>query len=111
MAQLLQLYYEAMNAHNVTLATSFLADDILVTFPENERNWSGIEKAWSKFSVMFERMPTFKGSFDVSSIAEEGDRTVAQVSCEFVCESTAHNSTRDMIYHIKNGKIIEIHHL
>ena len=44
-----------MNAHDTSLAISFLADTVDVTFPEMERNWTGKDTAQMKFDGMFER--------------------------------------------------------
>ena len=65
MAQVVGDYYAAMNAHVVDRALSFLHPNVLVTFPEQERNWRGVEAAREKFGGMFERMPGFTGSFEV----------------------------------------------
>ena len=42
-SSILQLisYYDAMNAQDLTKVLTFLDDEVVVTFPENERNWSG----------------------------------------------------------------------
>ena len=66
MAQVVAKYYAAMNSHSVERALSFLHPDVNVTFPERERNWSGVGAARNKFGGMFQRMPGFKGSFEVS---------------------------------------------
>mmetsp|Transcript_23487 Transcript_23487/g.39853 ORF Transcript_23487/g.39853 Transcript_23487/m.39853 type:complete len:122 (+) Transcript_23487:173-538(+) len=109
-------YYDAMNAHNVSTALSFLHQDVLVTFPEQDRSWQGISVAEDKFSGMFERMPTFKGEFNVVSADEEtaSDGSAIDkitVSCKFQCVQSQSNSSRNMLYHIRNNLITQIHHL
>ena len=126
MAQVVGDYYAAMNAHVVDRALSFLHPNVLVTFPEQERNWRGVEAAREKFGGMFVRMPGFTGSFEVKgeetrpSPHEGGDgdgadvstvTTVLTVACRFRCAQTGSDSARDMVYHVCGGLIAEIHHL
>ena len=66
MAKVVTEYYAAMNSHSVERALSFLHRDVAVTFPERERNWSGVAAARDKFGGMFKRMPGFRGTFEVS---------------------------------------------
>ena len=78
-----------------------------------ERNWSGLEAAREKFGGMFVRMPGFKGSFEVKGEEEEGEGaavTVLTVACRFQCAQTGSDSARDMVYHVREGLITEIHH-
>ena len=138
---LLTEYFYAMNAQNVSRALHFLHDHVVVTFPEEERNWCGIIAAKKKFSDMFERMPMFTASFELVSIDErQGNKNesahasnrgencedvvyVVTVACVFNA-NTDSESKRNMIYHIQGNsraklmqgnerdmKIIEIHHL
>ena len=113
MADLLSKYYDAMNAHDVALAISFLADDVVVTFPEEERNWGGAENAREKFSGMFVRLPTFHGTYVVNHSIEKDGKAIVNVSCKFVCNASSHESSRDMQYEIElsKGKISAIMHL
>ena len=37
--------------------------------------------------------------------------TVLNVSCRFQCAETGSDSQRDMVYHVSEGLITEIHHL
>ena len=66
MAKVVAEYYAAMNGHSMERALSFLHRDVNVTFPERERNWRGVAAARDKFGGMFQRMPGFKGTFEVS---------------------------------------------
>ena len=75
MAQVVADYYAAMNGHSVERALSLLHRDVAVTFPERERDWRGVAAAArDKFGGMFQRMPGFKGTFEVS----EEDRAVEE---------------------------------
>jgi len=109
---ILSNYYCAMNSHNVELALSFLDDEVQVSFPENDRNWSSLLTAKEKFSGMFTRMPTFRGEFEVlNSGAIEGESVVINVKCKFSCVATGMDSTRCMRYLVMGGKLKEIDHL
>lgn len=113
MSEVLKSYYEAMNAHDVGQALSFLAEHVCVTFPEEARNWTGICSAQAKFSGMFERMPSFHGSYAVVSALDADGTVVVEVQCQFTCPKSSHESSRNMIYHIStsDSKIVKIEHL
>lgn len=106
-------YYAAMNSHDVERALTFLHPDVVVTFPEEERNWQGSSVAAEKFGAMFLRMPTFVGSFVVTSCVEQEamSHVVVTVACRFRCVESHSDSERNMTYHIQHNLITEIHHL
>jgi ketosteroid isomerase-like protein len=122
--QVLSNYYAAMNAHDVVTALTFLHPDVIVTFPEEDRNWKGTSVANEKFSGMFQRMPSFTGSFEVlsrESIMSAVDGTEngqceagiekISVACRFQCVQSGSDSGRNMTYLIQNCLITEINHL
>ena len=37
--------------------------------------------------------------------------TVLNVTCRFQCAKTGSDSERDMVYHVSDGRITQIHHL
>lgn len=117
---LLSSYYQEMNNHNVDGAVSYLDDDIIVTFPENERNWNNKVNAQQKFQLMFERMTTFHGTFDVTDCKlihtdDNIDNIIINITanCRFTCTSSNSDSSRTMVYKISqlSSKIVQIDHL
>ena len=86
-----------------------------VTFPETDRNWQGSSVAHEKFSGMFQRMPTFTGSFEILSEVSSGEGgegvDLVTVACRFQCVESQADSARNMTYHIQDQLIMEIHHL
>ncbi len=108
-------YYTAMNAHDVDAALLWLSPDVLVTFPEAERNWQGISLAREKFKGMFERMPGFVGTFEIVSVSSDNGESLVidkvNAACNFKCTLSQTENTRNMVYHIHKQLIIEIHHL
>ena len=115
MSTLLTAYYDAMNAQRMDEILTYLDPDIVVTFPEKERNWKGHDNVRLKFGGMFERMPLFKGVFEVTAEKPRGDRTVLHTSCTFMTDpdDPGTNTSREMVYFINNSsnKIYEIQHL
>ena len=57
-SQLLK-YYQAINEKDIEVIQSFLSVDVQVNFPDSSRNWQGIECAREKFSLMYQRNPSF----------------------------------------------------
>lgn len=106
-------YYAAMNAHDVEKALTYLHPEVLVTFPEQERTWQGVALAHEKFSGMFEKMPSFTGSFEVLSQTSDGGEgaEVVTVACRFQCVASQADYARNMTYHIQHNLITQIHHL
>lgn len=119
-------YYDAMNAHDVDAALCFLDEEVVVSFPEVQRNWNSLALAKEKFSGMFTRMPTFTGEFKVvepcsqkqienkttsSSKGTSSDGIVINVKGKFACVATGMESERDMRYLVVGEKIKEIDHL
>ena len=112
-------YYSAMNQHCLDQVLSYLHQDVLVTFPEEERNWQGVEVAREKFSGMFQRMPSFTGRFEVLSEdtvvhddqSDDWNEYIIKVACHFTCKVTESDSSRNMVYHIRQKLIEKIHHL
>lgn len=113
MSHILCKYYEAMNKHEMNDILKYIDDNVHVTFPEVERNWKGIQNVDAKFGGMFERMPTFHAAYKIThmEIDDEKDIEYIYTNCQFTCNATSSNSSRDMVYLIKDDKIIEIRHL
>ena len=107
-------YYAAMNHHDVSKAIAFLDEAVVVTFPEKERNWSSKAFAAEKFGGMFERTPSFNCSFTVDSIAQDHDEVGKQifiVTCNCRFQSVDSDSSRIMLYNVKDNRIARIEHL
>mmetsp|Transcript_11568 Transcript_11568/g.15926 ORF Transcript_11568/g.15926 Transcript_11568/m.15926 type:complete len:128 (-) Transcript_11568:1044-1427(-) len=118
--EVLREYYNAMNKQDLLKALSFLGEDVMVIFPESDRNWSGKTIAKEKFEGMFKRMPGFYGEFDINSVTKsnrfnsEVSSEVVEVkaSCRFSSSINNEVSKRDMEYtiDIPTGKILKIVH-
>ena len=61
-------HYEALNCKDIPAALERLDEDVLVRFPEERRNWSGVAAAQDKFTVMLEKMPGFTGGWEAVAI-------------------------------------------
>ena len=113
--EILRKYYNAMNEQNSLNAIFFLREDVIVIFPENERNWNGKTLAKEKFEGMFKKMPGFHGEFDVISVKVFDSSQVAEIetNCRFFSSISNEVSTRDMKYTIDiiTEKILQIVHL
>ena len=108
---LLRSYYAAMNCHDISRVIEFLDDNVYVTFPEEERNWRGRDRAIEKFGTMFEKLPSFVGDFDVEATELSDTHTLLHVDCSFSCKDSNYTNQRKMTYKIIGEKIVEICHL
>jgi hypothetical protein len=123
--KMLQNYYDAMNLHDMDLILSFLADDIHVSFKEESRNWKGKEMARSKFGLMYERNPKFKGEivtlgtpFAKSEVLDSSVNVgvVSKMEIQLVARFGSVDSMEDanlqtMVYTVDEGlRISSIHH-
>jgi hypothetical protein len=70
--KMLSEYYDAMNAQSMDDVLKYLSEDIKVHFADESRNWTGKSTARSKFALMYERNPKFKGEI-VSFIRPDND--------------------------------------
>ena len=89
-----------------------------VIFPEAERNWKGKDVGIEKFQGMYQRMPKFVGTIEnflpASSLSEPlmyaEDVYNVGATCSFKCSESGTDSTRVMLYSIRDEKIVRIVH-
>jgi ketosteroid isomerase-like protein/surfactin synthase thioesterase subunit len=107
---LISKYYDALNQQDIYGAVALLDNEVLVRFPEGNRNWSGASTAAQKFKFMFKKLPGFTGHLTFLDVSHQNNTIAVRAQCEFVCEVSDYRSTRDMVYVVRDGKILLIEH-
>jgi hypothetical protein len=91
---MLRDYYDAMNAQAMDDILKYLSEDIEVHFVDESRNWTGKSTARSKFALMYERNPKFKGEI-VSFIPNNDGFAVSPVSSAMQISVLARFGSKD----------------
>jgi ketosteroid isomerase-like protein len=110
--QIISSYYDALNKKDIFTAVSYLDDNVLVRFPEENRNWEGAATALKKFKFMFNKLPGFHGTLHFLDVSHQRGATAVRARCEFICTITGYKSVRDMVYVVdsRKSKILLIEH-
>ena len=126
-----QAYYDALNAHEPDSMAKCCAEDIEVTFPEAQRNWKSRTTAYEKFRNMFEKLPDFAAEWNFDNITGKdvvspslctvsiasdtsdetkcGNKQIIVVVAHFTAEG--YDARRKMIYTVCQGQICRIEHV
>ena len=107
---LLEKYVEALNSQDILRVVSHLDSDVLVRYPESNRNWCSALRAYEKFSIMFSKMPSLKVQYDVVEVTYERNVTTVVCTFQFSCEISSIYTVKSLAFVIRSNKILLIEH-
>jgi ketosteroid isomerase-like protein len=107
---ILDKYYQALNSKDIPAAVALLDSDVIVTYPNGSKNYTGAATAADKYRALFNTLPEFQATISHVDANLEADALAMRINCHIKCSKTGLDKATDMIFVVKAGKIVLVEH-